>query len=121
MRLLGMRSNKELACATGVAEPVISRWRNARATPSVAQLRLLAGPLQTPLLGLLVVVGYLDESEAREEPSTDPVADRVIQAIRSDSELTPEMQEFAVQQYSIARVLSARVRGRETTSTDGAA
>ncbi len=73
-------SLSELARVSGINVSVISRWLTQGSTPTVAHLRQLSGPLDTPLLELLVAAGHLSAAEAgleRERPSIESGEHRV--------------------------------------------
>lgn len=64
MASAGYTRASDLAKASGVKHPVISRWMDGTSLPDVASLRRLVKPLGVPLLELMVAAGHLSPQEA---------------------------------------------------------
>ena len=109
----GFRSSSELARASGVPDSVISRWRSGASVPSLVQLRRLQGPLQVPLLTLLVAAGHLSAQEAGAElpPDPEPRPRDTRDAIRRDPGLSDDLRHLLEIQYDAMLALAA---ARET-------
>lgn len=115
MELRGFRSSSELARAAGIPDSVISRWRSATSVPSLVQLRRLQGPLQVPLLTLLVAAGHLSAEEVAFElpPDPEPRPRDTRDAIRRDAGLTDDLRHLLEVQYdAMLAVAAARASGQ---------
>lgn len=109
MELRGFRSSSELARAAGIPDSVISRWRSGSSVPSVVQLRRLQGPLQVPLLTLLVAAGHLsaDEVGLQLPPDPEPRPRDTRDAIQRDPGLTEDLRHLLEVQYDAMLALAA--------------
>lgn len=114
MHVLGFTTSRDLAVAADVPESVISRWRTLGRQPSIEQLRRLRGPLQAPMLELLVAAGYLTAEEAalRDRPQPARAFRSTEDAIRADTQLTDDLRHLLLTQYR-ATVAVARARSAE--------
>ncbi|MGN6245267.1 MAG: helix-turn-helix domain-containing protein [Motilibacteraceae bacterium] len=115
MELRGFRSSSELARAAGIPDSVISRWRSGASVPSVVQLRRLQGPLQVPLLTLLVAAGHLTADEVALElpPDPEPRPRDTRDAIRRDAGLSEDLRHLLEVQYdAMLAVAAARASGQ---------
>lgn len=120
MDRLGFRTNSDLARAAGVPDSVISRWRTTATMPSLAQLRRLRGPLESPLLELIVASGQVtsDEVALPALPPPPRTTRSTLDAIRSDDDLPPDLKQLLESQYTaMLAVAEARRSSKERVAT----
>lgn len=121
MQACGFDTNKALERASGIDNTSISRWKNGESVPSLEHLRKLVGPLQTPLLQLMVRAGLLSPEEAkvtRLAAVPDPPKLDVVAAIRQDPELLPETKEHIERQYGLLLRVDRAAAAADTNGQD---
>lgn len=104
-------SPAELARRAGINDSPISKWLSGTNTPSLDQLRAIAGPLSLRFLDLAVAAGHLTPEEANmdalPEPPTSPVwsRDAIRDLIRAEFGAVPEVAESVVAELNQAWLL----------------
>lgn len=101
-------SPAELARRAGINDSPISKWLSGTNTPSLEQLRAIAGPLSLRFLDLAVAAGHLTPEEANldaiPEPPPSPIwsRDAIRDLIRAEFGAIPEVAESVVAELNQA-------------------
>lgn len=87
MTRAGFTTAADLASAAGLSYSVVYRWLEEDRVPNIDNLRAISGPLEVPLLELIVWTGLLSADEARIDTSAQITPE---EALRTDPTLTDE-------------------------------